>query len=66
MIRLAVTEQGQVVPEARQWRGGYLHRTENCWKMFISRKSHFRAFRREISRAAKETLVQQLKARDWE
>jgi predicted RNA-binding protein YlxR (DUF448 family) len=66
MIRLVVTDQGQVVVEARQGRGGYLHRTENCWKMFISRKSHFRAFHQEIGKAAKETLVQQLKARDWE
>jgi predicted RNA-binding protein YlxR (DUF448 family) len=47
-------------------RGGYLHRDENCWKMFINRKGHFRAFHTEISRAAKEQLVQQLKARDWE
>lgn len=66
MIRLAVTDDGQVKAEVSQGRGGYLHRTEDCWKMFISRKSHFRAFRREINKAAKETLVQQLKARDRE
>jgi predicted RNA-binding protein YlxR (DUF448 family) len=66
MIRLAVTDQGGVVMETRHGRGGYLHQAEKCWKMFISRKNHFRAFRREISRAAKESLVQQLKDRDRE
>jgi predicted RNA-binding protein YlxR (DUF448 family) len=66
MIRLAVIEQGQLELNQRLGRGGYLHRIENCWKMFINRKSHFRAFRTEISRAAKENLVQRLKVRDWE
>ena len=66
MIRLAVIEQGQLELNRQSGRGGYLHRVENCWKMFINRKSHFRAFRTEISRAAKENLVQRLKARDGE
>jgi uncharacterized protein len=62
MIRLTATNDGDVMMELIQGRGGYLHRREDCWKMFISRKSHFRAFRREISRTAKEMLVRQLKA----
>jgi len=66
MIRLAVIEQGELELNQRSGRGGYLHRNENCWKMFINRKNHFRAFRTEISRAAKENLVQRLKARDGE
>ncbi|HUF42700.1 MAG TPA: DUF448 domain-containing protein [Verrucomicrobiae bacterium] len=63
MIRLTATSDGGVIMEPIQGRGGYLHRREDCWKMFINRKSHFRAFRRETSRTARETLVRQLKAR---
>jgi predicted RNA-binding protein YlxR (DUF448 family) len=66
MIRLALAEQGRVEMNDRSGRGGYLHRTEDCWRRFLNRKSHFRAFRTEISKAAKETLIRQLKARDWE
>lgn len=66
MIRLAATESGRLELSRRSGRGGYLHRDENCWALFIKRKGHFRAFRIEISRAAKEEFVQQLKDRDWE
>lgn len=63
MIRLAAAGEGQVMVEPYRGRGGYLHRREECWRMFVGRKSHFRAFRREISKAAKESLVRLLKAR---
>jgi predicted RNA-binding protein YlxR (DUF448 family) len=66
MIRLAVIEPGQLELNLRSGRGGYLHPIENCWKMFINRKSHFRAFHTEITRAARENLVQRLKARNGE
>jgi predicted RNA-binding protein YlxR (DUF448 family) len=47
-------------------RGGYLHRAEECWQGFIRRKSLHRAFHLEISKEAKEKLVQELKERHWE
>ena len=66
MIRLAVIEQGQLELNKPTGRGGYLHRDQNCWKMFIHRKNHFRAFHTEISRAAREQLVHRLKGLNGE
>ncbi|MGH7873441.1 MAG: YlxR family protein [Candidatus Binatia bacterium] len=66
MIRLTVIEEGQLELNKQTGRGGYLHRDQNCWKMFINRKNHFRAFHTEISRAAREQLVQRLKSRNGE
>jgi predicted RNA-binding protein YlxR (DUF448 family) len=65
-VRLAVADQDQLVIDRFHGRGGYLHHKRTCWQAFLGRKSHYRAFRVEISRAAKERLIQELKARDWE
>jgi predicted RNA-binding protein YlxR (DUF448 family) len=66
LIRLAVTDGGRLLVSRGQGRGGYLHRRETCWRQFVTRKSHFRAFRVEVSRAAKENLAKELLDRDWE
>ena len=66
LLRLSITGDGEIAVARREGRGGYLHREENCWAKFLNRKSHYRAFHMEISRAAREKLVRQLKAGDWE
>jgi predicted RNA-binding protein YlxR (DUF448 family) len=55
-----------LILDAKRGRGGYLHRNENCWRAFIGRKSHYRAFRTEVSRAAKEQLILELQCRNRE
>lgn len=47
-------------------RGGYLHAAQNCWLAFLKRRSHFRAFRVEIEKSAKERLLNELNERHWE
>ncbi len=47
-------------------RGGYLHTIPECWQAFIKRKSVYRAFHREVSKDARENLVQELKAQGLE
>jgi predicted RNA-binding protein YlxR (DUF448 family) len=66
LIRLAVTPDGRLIVSRDAGRGGYLHRRDTCWHQFVARKSHFRAFRVEVSRAAKENLVKELQDRDRE
>jgi predicted RNA-binding protein YlxR (DUF448 family) len=66
MIRLRVEDQGSLKVVNNGGRGGYLHRVQECWQSFVARKSHYRAFRVEINRGAKEKLIQQLKDRDGE
>jgi predicted RNA-binding protein YlxR (DUF448 family) len=66
LIRIIVTEDGQLRVGGQLQRGGYLHRRKDCWGMFINRKSHYRAFRVEVSRSAKEKLIQEIKDRDGE
>jgi predicted RNA-binding protein YlxR (DUF448 family) len=67
MIRLTVRGDGGLqVDEAGQGRGGYLHRVKNCWQDFLRRKHHYRAFRMELRKDAKEKLTQELMARNRE
>ncbi len=66
LIRLALLDANRLIPDQIHGRGGYLHRKRNCWRAFVARKSHYRAFRAEVSRAAKEQLVLQLQDRNWE
>jgi uncharacterized protein len=66
LMRLALADDGRLVIDRFHGRGGYLHRKQSCWQAFLGRKSHYRAFRVEVSRAAKERLIQELKDRDWE
>ena len=66
LIRIALADQNSLVLDATRGRGGYLHRNENCWRAFIARKSHYRAFHGDVSRAAKEQLIQELQCRNRE
>ena len=58
MIRLAATADGLLkVSSGNEGRGGYLHGSDVCWHAFVKRKSVYRAFRAEIPRSARETLI---------
>jgi len=61
LVRLIVNAAGQLEIAAHGQRGGYLHRREQCWSGFVNRKSHFRAFRVEVGKPAKEKLLGELK-----
>ncbi|MGH7852217.1 MAG: YlxR family protein [Candidatus Binatia bacterium] len=63
LIRLAVTDQGRLIVDKSQGRGGYLHKNPECWRMFLGRKGQYRAFHIEIARATKEQLINELKGR---
>lgn len=63
LIRLALTDQGGLRVERNQGRGGYLHRSPECWRKFVGRKGQYRAFRVEIGKAIKEQLIAQLMGR---
>lgn len=66
LLRLAVTGQDQLGVDNERGRGGYLHRDPRCYKGFVNRKGHYRAFHVELSRAAKAKLIDELSERDWE
>jgi predicted RNA-binding protein YlxR (DUF448 family) len=61
LLRLIVNAAGQLEVSAHGQRGGYLHRRMECWSGFVGRKSHFRAFRVEVAKPAKEKLLRELK-----
>jgi predicted RNA-binding protein YlxR (DUF448 family) len=63
LVRLIVNAAGQLEVAGHGQRGGYLHRRTECWSAFVSRKSHFRAFRVELAKPVKEKLVRDLKDR---
>jgi len=66
LIRLTLVDQGRLVVARTNGRGGYLHRKQDCWQAFLRRKGIYRAFHVEVSRAAKDRLIQELKDRNWE
>lgn len=68
LIRLTARGDGHlgVADSKGSGRGGYLHRTASCWHEFVRKKSHYRAFHMELSKGAKEELIQALQARDRE
>jgi predicted RNA-binding protein YlxR (DUF448 family) len=64
LIRLHAETSGELVIDATgAGRGGYLHRSQECWRRFVRRKSVYRAFHIEIGKTAKEKLVDSLK--EW-
>lgn len=65
LIRLAV-EQGRLAVDGMRGRGGYLHRSSECRRLFVGRKSQYRAFHVEVTRAMKENLIKELENRDRE
>jgi hypothetical protein len=61
LIRLTANAQGELtIDPAGGGRGGYLHRRRECWEGFVRRKHTRRAFRREISKSAKEKFIREL------
>lgn len=60
LIRLIVNQAGQLERAADRQRGGYLHRQAECWRGFVNRKSHFRAFHVEVGKPLKEQLLREL------
>ncbi|HWO41883.1 MAG TPA: DUF448 domain-containing protein [Candidatus Eisenbacteria bacterium] len=60
LIRVAVSREGALKVDRFSGRGGYLHSARGCWEDFVKRKSHFRAFRADISRSAREKLIEEL------
>jgi predicted RNA-binding protein YlxR (DUF448 family) len=67
LIRLTVCGDGLLqIDRDGEGRGGYLHRAAPCWQDFLRRKHHYRAFRMELRKDAKEKLIHELKARNWE
>lgn len=66
LLRLTVADQQRLVIDRDNGRGGYLHRDAMCWRKFVGRKGLYRAFRVEVSRAAKEQLIETIRGQDRE
>ena len=67
LIRLHAGASGELIADlSGAGRGGYLHRSQECWRKFTRRKSVYRAFHIEIGKTAKEKLVDSLKERHGE
>lgn len=64
LIRVALADQNRLIVDANRGRGGYLHRNEKCWRAFLARKNHYRAFHGEVNRAAREELILELQCRN--
>ena len=60
LIRLTAVDQDLRIDRMGHGRGAYLHRDRVCWDGFLRKKSLFRALRTEISRSARQKLLQQL------
>jgi uncharacterized protein len=59
LIRLAI-DQGRLVLDRHRGRGGYLHQSPECRRLFFGRKGQYRAFHVEITRTMKENLIKEL------
>ncbi|MGH7769373.1 MAG: YlxR family protein [Candidatus Binatia bacterium] len=66
LLRIVIQSGELEVSRLAEGRGGYLHKTETCWDLFLRRKSVVRAFHAEVGRPAKERLIASLRARRWE
>jgi hypothetical protein len=66
LIRLAVTNERELIIDDRLGRGGYLHGRPECWQAFLGRKSQYRAFRVEVGREQREQLIRRLRSRAQE
>jgi predicted RNA-binding protein YlxR (DUF448 family) len=61
LIRITIDADGELITDSRGYgRGGYLHHRHDCWQAFLRRKNTHRAFRVNISKEAKEKLIQVL------
>jgi predicted RNA-binding protein YlxR (DUF448 family) len=64
MLRFVRDERGRLAIDITRragGRGGYLHRTEDCWERFAQRKGVVRSLRAIVDRPARMELVEQLK-----
>ena len=67
LIRLRAGAEGELIrDDSGSGRGGYLHRGKVCWEKFTRRKSVYRAFHVEISKTAKQKLVEALREQHGE
>ena len=61
LIRIIIAADGELITNPRgQGRGGYLHQRQHCWQAFLRRKNTHRAFRVNVSKEAKQKLIQVL------
>jgi predicted RNA-binding protein YlxR (DUF448 family) len=61
LIRIIIGADGKLIIDPRGYgRGGYLHQRHDCWQAFLRRKNTHRAFRVNISKDAKQKLIQVL------
>lgn len=59
LIRIIIDADGELITDSRGYgRGGYLHHRHDCWQAFLRRKNTQRAFRVNISKEAKQKLIQ--------
>lgn len=65
MLRMIVQED-RLVLDASGSRGGYLHGRDECRRLFVGKKGHYRAFHAEVTRAMKQNLIQELESRERE
>jgi predicted RNA-binding protein YlxR (DUF448 family) len=66
LIRVIVANDGELKIDRHGGRGGYLHSARDCWKQFLKKRSHYRAFHADVGRGAKEKLINELNERYWE
>ena len=67
LIRIIIGADGELITDSRGYgRGGYLHHRHDCWQAFLRRKNTHRAFRVNISKEAKQKLIQILSEGDRE
>jgi predicted RNA-binding protein YlxR (DUF448 family) len=67
LIRVVLKNNGELkIDRVNGGRGGYLHVARDCWQAFLKRRSHYRAFRFEVGKGAKERLINELSERHWE
>lgn len=59
LIRITIGADGELISDPRGYgRGGYLHHRHDCWQAFLRRKNTQRGFRVNISKEAKQKLIQ--------
>lgn len=59
LVRISIGPDGELITDKKGYgRGGYLHHRHDCWQAFLRRKNTQRAFRVNISKEAKQKLIQ--------
>ena len=64
LIRITIAADGELITDSRGYgRGGYFHHRHGCWQSFVGRKNTHRAFRVNLSKEAKQKIIQVLSER---